>query len=123
MTIEKNILIVDDSESIRLVVSLGLKEAGYHVIAGINGQDGLRLLEENKVDLIISDLNMPIMDGITFLKEVRKHDRYKFLPLLILTTESQESKKIEAKQAGATGWIIKPFVKEKLLAVVKKVIG
>jgi two-component system chemotaxis response regulator CheY len=123
MSIEKNILIVDDSESIRLVVSLGLKEAGYNVVAGINGQDGLRLLEENKVDLIISDLNMPIMDGITFLKEVRKHDRYKFLPLLILTTESQESKKIEAKQAGATGWIIKPFVKEKLLAVVKKVIG
>ena len=123
MSIEKNILIVDDSESIRLVVSLGLKEAGYNVVAGINGQDGLRLLEENKVDLIISDLNMPIMDGITFLKEVRKHDRYKFLPLLSLTTESQESKKIEAKQAGATGWIIKPFVKEKLLAVVKKVIG
>ena len=118
----KNILIVDDSESIRLVVSLGLKEAGYNVIAGINGEDGLRLLNENKVDLIISDLNMPIMDGLTFLKEVRKIDKFKFLPLLILTTESQESKKIEAKNSGATGWIIKPFVKEKLLAVVKKVL-
>jgi two-component system chemotaxis response regulator CheY len=122
MTMEKNILIVDDSESIRLVVSIGLKEAGYNVVAGINGADGLRLLNENKVDLIISDLNMPIMDGITFLKEVRKQEKYKFLPLLILTTESQESKKIEAKQAGATGWIIKPFVKDKLLAVVKKVL-
>ena len=118
----KNILIVDDSESIRLVVSLGLKEAGYNVIAGINGEDGLRLLNENNVDLIISDLNMPIMDGLTFLKEVRKIDKFKFLPLLILTTESQESKKIEAKNSGATGWIIKPFVKEKLLAVVKKVL-
>lgn len=117
---EKNILIVDDSESIRLVVSMGLKEAGYNVVAGINGADGLRLLNENKVDLIISDLNMPVMDGITFLKEVRKQDKFKFLPLLILTTESQESKKLEAKQAGATGWIIKPFVKDKLLAVVKK---
>lgn len=122
MIMEKNILIVDDSESIRLVVSMGLKEAGYNVVAGINGADGLRLLNENKVDLIISDLNMPVMDGITFLKEVRKQDKYKFLPLLILTTESQESKKLEAKQAGATGWIIKPFVKDKLLAVVKKVL-
>lgn len=123
MKTEKNILIVDDSESIRLVVSLGLKEAGYNVVAGVNGEDGLRLLNENKVDLIISDLNMPIMDGLTFLKEVRKHEKYKFLPLLILTTESQETKKLEAKQAGATGWIIKPFVKDKLIAVVKKVIG
>jgi two-component system chemotaxis response regulator CheY len=122
MNMEKNILIVDDSESIRLVVSMGLKEAGYNVVAGINGQDGLRLLNENKVDLIISDLNMPIMDGITFLKEVRKQDKFRYLPLLILTTESQESKKLEAKQAGATGWIIKPFVKDKLLAVVKKVL-
>jgi len=102
----KNILIVDDSESIRLVVSMGLKEAGYNVVAGVNGSDGLRLLNENKVDL----------------KEVRKQEKYKFLPLLILTTESQESKKLEAKQAGATGWIIKPFVKEKLIAVVKKVL-
>jgi two-component system chemotaxis response regulator CheY len=122
MSADKNILIVDDSESIRLVVSMGLREAGYNVFAGINGVDGLRLLYENKVDLIISDLNMPVMDGITFLKEVRSNEHYKFLPLLILTTESQESKKMEAKQAGATGWIIKPFVKEKLLAVVKKVL-
>lgn len=120
----KNILIVDDSESIRAVVGLALREAGYNVTAGINGQDGLRLLldSKEKIDLIISDLNMPIMDGITFLKEVRKLDQYKYLPLLILTTESQETKKMEAKNAGATGWIIKPFVKEKLLAVVKKVL-
>ena len=71
--------------------------------------------------VVLMDIQMPVMDGITFLKEVRKQDKFKYLPLLILTTESQESKKLEAKQAGATGWIIKPFVKDKLLAVVKKI--
>ena len=120
---KKNILIVDDSESIREVVSLGLKGAGYNVVAGINGEDGLRLLTENpNVQLIITDLNMPVMDGIAFLKVVRTMPQYKYLPIIILTTESQEAKKQEAKNAGATGWIIKPFVKEKLLAVVKKLV-
>lgn len=119
----KNILIVDDSESIREVVGLALRSEGYNVIVGVDGQHGLELLLENKnVNLIISDLNMPRLDGISFLKEVRKLDSFKYLPILILTTESQESKKIEAKNSGATGWIIKPFVKEKLLAVVKKVL-
>jgi two-component system chemotaxis response regulator CheY len=118
----KNILIVDDSESIRAVVSIALRSEGYNVIIGEDGQHGLELLLENEsVNLIISDLNMPRMDGITFLKEVRKLEKFKYLPILILTTESQESKKMEAKNSGATGWIIKPFVKEKLLAVVKKV--
>jgi len=118
----KNILIVDDSESIRMVVSLALKSEGYNVIVGEDAQHGLELLLENKnINLIISDLNMPRMDGISFLKEVRKLEQFKFLPFLILTTESQETKKMEAKNSGATGWIIKPFVKEKLLAVVKKV--
>ncbi len=119
----KNILIVDDSESIREVVALALRSDGYNVIVGIDGQDGLELLlKSENVNLIISDLNMPKMDGISFLKEVRKLERYRYLPILILTTESQEAKKIEAKNSGATGWIIKPFVKEKLLAVVKKVV-
>jgi two-component system chemotaxis response regulator CheY len=118
----KTILIVDDSESIREVVGMALRSEGYNVIVGEDGQLGYALLLENdNVNLIISDLNMPRMDGITFLKEVRKLDKYKYLPILILTTESQEAKKMEAKNAGATGWIIKPFVKEKLLAVVKKV--
>jgi two-component system chemotaxis response regulator CheY len=118
----KTILIVDDSESIREVVGMALRSEGYNVIVGEDGQHGYELLiANNDVNLIISDLNMPRMDGITFLKEVRKLDRYKYLPILILTTESQEAKKIEAKNSGATGWIIKPFVKEKLLAVVKKV--
>jgi two-component system chemotaxis response regulator CheY len=119
----KNILIVDDSESIREVVGLALRSEGYNVVVGVDGQHGLELLLENKnVNLIISDLNMPRLDGISFLKEVRKLDAFKYLPILILTTESQETKKIEAKNSGATGWIIKPFVKEKLLAVVKKVL-
>ena len=119
----KNILIVDDSESIREVVSLGLTNAGYNVIKGENGQDGIKLLGENEnIKLIITDLNMPVMDGISFLKAVRKIPEYKYLPIIILTTESQEGKKLEAKEAGATGWIIKPFVREKLIAVVKKVI-
>jgi len=118
----KNILIVDDSESIRAVVGMALRSEGYNVIAGEDGQHGLKLLLENdNINLIISDLNMPRMDGISFLKEVRKLEKFKYLPVLILTTESQESKKLEAKNSGATGWIIKPFVKEKLIAVVKKV--
>ena len=119
----KTILIADDSESIRVVVGLALREAGFTVIVAKDGQDSLDLLKQNEqVSLIISDLNMPILDGILFLKEVRKLDTFKYLPFLILTTESQDSKKMEAKNAGATGWIIKPFVKEKLIAVVNKVI-
>ncbi len=120
----KKILIVDDSESIRVVVGMALRSEGYDVVVGNDGQHALELLLENEdVSLIVSDLNMPRLDGIAFLKEVRKLDKFKFLPFLILTTESQESKKMEAKQSGATGWIIKPFVKEKLIAVVKKVIS
>ncbi|MES2760871.1 MAG: response regulator [Bacteroidota bacterium] len=121
---KKNILIIDDSESIREVVANGLEQSGYNVIKGVNGADGLACLEKaESVDLVITDLNMPVMDGISFLKAVRKDVKYKYLPIIILTTESQEQKKQEAKNAGATGWIIKPFSKEKLLTVIKKVIG
>ena len=120
---KRNVLIIDDSESIREIVASGLEVSGYNVIKGINGEDGLKNLHENgNIDLVITDLNMPIMDGITFLKEVRKIERYKFMPVIILTTESQEAKKQEAKNAGATAWIIKPFSKEKLVTVIKKVI-
>ena len=119
----KTILIADDSESIRAVVSFALREAGYDVLVANDGQHALDLLVQNDhVSLIVSDLNMPIKDGISFLKDVRSLDKFKYLPFLILTTESQETKKMEAKQSGATGWIIKPFVKEKLIAVIKKVI-
>jgi len=119
----KTILIADDSESIRAVVGFALREAGYDVIVANDGQHALDLLVKNDhVSLIVSDLNMPVKDGITFLKDVRRLEKFKYLPFLILTTESQETKKMEAKQSGATGWIIKPFVKEKLIAVIKKVI-
>ena len=120
---KKCILIVDDSESIREVVSSALIEKGFEVIQGVDGKDGLENLYKraNDVHLILSDLNMPNMDGIQLVKEVRKNEKFKYLPILILTTESQTAKKMEAKQAGATGWIIKPFEKEKLLNIINKV--
>jgi two-component system, chemotaxis family, chemotaxis protein CheY len=116
----KSILIVDDSESIRELVSYVLNEAGYQVFIGIDGVDAQKYLDGRKIDLIITDLNMPKLDGIELVKKVRSHTEYGFTPILLLTTESQVAKKEQAKTAGATGWIVKPFVKEKLLAVVKK---
>lgn len=119
----KNILIVDDSESIREVVSFTLQKEGYHVMVGTDGQDALKFLDGTQgVDLIITDLHMPIMDGIALIKEVRNMEKYKRIPILFLTTESQTNKKMEAKDAGATGWIIKPFVPAKLLEAIKKVV-
>lgn len=121
---KKKILIVDDSESIREIISMGLTNQGYEVIKGINGLDGMKnLLLGGKVDLVITDLNMPVMDGITFLKEIRKQNEYRFTPVIVLTTESQESKKQEARTAGATAWIVKPFNNDKLINVIKKVIN
>jgi two-component system chemotaxis response regulator CheY len=120
---KKKILIVDDSESIREIIAAGLESSNYDVIKGVNGQDGLtQLINNPNIECIITDLNMPIMDGISFLKEVRKSEMYKYLPVIILTTESQEAKKQEARMAGATGWIIKPFSKEKLINVITKVV-
>jgi len=120
---KKCILIVDDSESIREVVSAALIESGFEVVQGVDGKDGLDNLHKRSKDikLIISDLNMPNMDGIELVKEVRSDERFKYLPIIMLTTESQMGKKMEAKQAGATGWIIKPFEKAKLLNVINKV--
>ena len=118
----KNILIIDDSESIRELVSLTLESAGYKVEKAIDGVDALRFLDGREINLVITDLNMPNMDGIGLIKEVRKKDGYSVIPILMLTTESQAAKKEQAKAAGATGWIVKPFVQEKLLEVVKKVI-
>jgi two-component system chemotaxis response regulator CheY len=118
----KNILIVDDTESIRELVGLTLETAGYTVFKGFDGRDALQLLDGREIHLIITDLNMPNMDGIEYLKEVRKKENYSTIPVLVLTTESQQQKKEEAKAAGATGWILKPFVPEKLLETVKKVI-
>ena len=118
----KTILIVDDSESIREVVSFTLKNEGYEVLVGIDGKDATKFLDGTNIDLIITDLHMPQMNGIEFIKYVRNMDQYKRIPILFLTTESQSAKKMEAKEAGATGWIIKPFVPAKLIAALKKVL-
>src|SRR5579871_2685441 len=118
----KNILIVDDSESIRELVGLTLESSGYQVQKGMDGQDALKFLDGRAIDLVITDLNMPVMDGIQLIREIRKKPEYSTVPILMLTTESQTAKKDEAKAAGATGWVVKPFVQDKLLQVVKKVI-
>ena len=119
---QKTILIADDSSSVRDLVSLTLEAAGYNVLSGIDGQDALKHLNGTEIHLVITDLHMPNMDGISLIKEIRGKEKYLFTPILLLTTESSSSRKQEAKEAGATGWIIKPFAQEKLLEVVQKVI-
>lgn len=118
----KTILIVDDSESVREIVSYTLKDAGYNVLEAKDGKDALRHFANPGVELVITDLNMPEMDGIALIKEIRSLETYKYVPILMLTTESQAAKKQDAKAAGATGWIVKPFVAQKLLDTVQKVI-
>ncbi len=119
---EKTILIVDDSESIREVVIFTLENAGYKVLSAIDGKDALGHLTGQHLDLILTDLHMPNMDGIGLIKEVRRMEEYRYVPILYLTTESQHSIKMEARQAGATGWIVKPFMPEKLIAAIGKII-
>ncbi len=119
----KTILIVDDSSSVRSVVGIALKGAGYDVVEACDGQDALSKLTGQKVHLIVSDVNMPNMDGITLVKEVKKLADYKFTPICMLTTEAEESKMQEGKAAGAKAWIIKPFQPPKLLDVVAKLVG
>lgn len=119
----KTIMVVDDSISIRQVVGIALRQAGYEVIEACDGNDALvRLgaLGGKKVNLIISDVNMPNMDGITFVRELKTRPAYKFTPVLMLTTESQEEKKEQGKAAGARAWMVKPFKPEALLAAVQK---
>jgi two-component system chemotaxis response regulator CheY len=115
-------LIVDDSASLRQVVSIALSGAGYDVIEAEDGQDGLAKLDGRKINLIISDVNMPNMDGLTFLREAKKLAAYKFTPVIMLTTESHESKKQEGQQSGAKAWVVKPFKPEQMLAAVAKLI-
>jgi two-component system chemotaxis response regulator CheY len=115
----KTILTVDDSSSVRQMVGFTLREAGYEVIEASDGKDALSKMTGKPINLVITDLNMPNMDGIELIKSIRKNPIHKFLPILMLTTESQESKKIEGKQAGATGWIVKPLKQEQLFAVIK----
>lgn len=118
----KTILFVDDSESIREIVNFTLNNEGYNVLISDNGKNALKYLDGTDINLIITDLHMPEMNGIELIKEIRKMDKYQRTPILFLTTESQASKKLEAKEAGATGWIIKPFVPAKLLEAITKVI-
>jgi len=116
----KTIMIVDDSASMRQVVSIALKGEGYTVIEGHDGADALSKLSGQKVHLIISDVNMPVMDGISFVKQVKQMPNYKFTPILMLTTESEEEKKREGQAAGARAWMVKPFRSEQLLNAVQK---
>ena len=118
----KTIMVVDDSTSLRQVVSIALKGAGYDVLEACDGKDALSKLNGAKISLIISDVNMPNMDGITFVQEVKKLPSYKFTPVIMLTTESQESKKAEGQAAGAKAWVVKPFKPEQMLAAVAKLI-
>jgi len=118
----KRILAVDDSASVRQMVSFTLRQAGYEVAGAVDGQDALGQLGNEKFDLIITDLNMPNIDGIQLITAVRKLAGCSFVPILMLTTESQAEKKEAARKAGATGWIVKPFNADQLVAVVKKLV-
>jgi two-component system chemotaxis response regulator CheY len=119
----KTILIVDDSSSLRTVVKLALVRAGYEVIEAGDGRDALGKLETaGKVHLIVSDVNMPNMDGITFVTQVKQHPRHKFTPVIMLTTEGQDAKKEQGRAAGAKAWIVKPFNPPQLLDAVSKLI-
>jgi len=116
----KTIMIVDDSASMRQVVAIALKGAGYDVIEGRDGKDALSKLTGQKVHLIISDVNMPNMDGITFVQEVKKLPSYKFTPIMMLTTESADERKRAGQSAGARAWMVKPFKPEQMLTAVQK---
>ena len=119
----KTILTIDDSASIRQMVVMTLSAAGLDVIEAINGSDGYTKATGQTVHAVITDLNMPVMNGIEFIRKYRQHPSSKGVPIILLTTESDETLKAEAKAAGATGWIVKPFKQDQLLAVIKKVTG
>ncbi len=119
----KTILAVDDSASIRQMVSFTLKAAGYQIVEAVDGQDGLNKAKTQSFSLILTDQNMPNMDGISMIKQIRMIPAYKLVPILMLTTESSDAMKAQGRAAGATGWLVKPFDPQNLLDVVKKVLG
>ena len=119
----KTIITVDDSSSIRQMIRFTLTSEGYKVLEAVDGVDALEKLTMNQVDMVLTDLNMPNMDGIEFIKNLRAQQNFKFVPIVFITTESQQEKKTEGREAGATGWIVKPFKPEHLLSVIKKLIG
>jgi two-component system, chemotaxis family, chemotaxis protein CheY len=118
----KTILIVDDSATILISIQGILTKAGFNVEKAANGQEGLKMVQAKKPDLMITDLNMPILDGIGLISEVRKLPAARFMPILVLTTESQQAKRDQAKSAGATGWLVKPAKADELLSVIKRVL-
>jgi two-component system chemotaxis response regulator CheY len=116
------ILAVDDSASMRQIVGFTLRHAGYSVVEAADGVEALAYARSNAANLVLTDVNMPQMDGITLVRELRKLEAYKFVPMLMLTTEASQDKKMQGKQAGATGWLVKPFDPQKLLATIAKVL-
>ncbi|MCA9730798.1 response regulator [candidate division KSB1 bacterium] len=118
----KTIMTVDDSASIRQMVAFSLKQAGYNVIEAVDGADALNQLATKSIDMLVTDLNMPNVNGVELIRQVRKMTAYRFIPIIMLTTESQETKKSEGKAAGATAWVIKPFRPEQLIAIANKVL-
>ncbi|MBU9697516.1 response regulator [Rhodobacteraceae bacterium HSP-20] len=119
----KTVLTVDDSPSIRRMIAMTLEEAGYAVIEAVDGQDGLAKALAQPVDAIITDQNMPNLDGLGFIRALRQHPAGKGVPIVVLSTDSAEDLKAQAREAGALGWMVKPFTQDKLLAVIKKVLG
>lgn len=119
----KTILTVDDSPSIRRMVRMTLQEAGYDVIEGVDGQDGLEKATAVRVDAVIVDQNMPRLDGIGMIRALRQHPNGQGVPVIVLSTESEDNLKQQARDAGALGWMVKPFTQDKLLAVIRKVVG
>jgi two-component system chemotaxis response regulator CheY len=119
----KTILVIDDSASMRQMVKITLSGAGYQVVEAENGADGLAKAKATQAQMIVTDLNMPVMDGLTFIRETRKLPEYRGVPIIFLSTESDAGVKQQAKEAGATGWIVKPFQADQLIGVVKKVLG
>lgn len=119
----KTVLTVDDSPTIRRMVAMTLGEVGYNVVEAVDGLDGLEKATTGHVDAVITDQNMPNMDGLTLIGELRRHPVGRGMPIIVLSTESDESLKMKAREVGATGWMVKPFDQARLIAVVKKVIG
>ncbi len=117
----KTVLTVDDSRTMRDMLNLALSEAGYRVVQAVDGLDGLEILEGERPDVIVTDLNMPRMDGFAFIEGVRRDARLRATPILVLTTESDTAKKARAREAGATGWIVKPFNPAKLVDAIRRV--
>lgn len=119
---KKTILIVEDSSMILEVLSFSLEKAGYNIITAINGKEALKHFDGQEINLMITDLYMPEMDGLELVKNLKEIEKYKTIPVLVLSTESQQTKKLEAKKMGVTGWVIKPFVPEKLVQAINKLL-